>query len=141
MKKNRLIKMLCVVLLFIGFTGWGIKASAGEKIDKDVKVSLLRGDLWQQMTADSKIAFIWGMGHVVDIEQALMERYPELKRDSFVMKVVEGMADMPMNDIVPEIDNFYKANPDKLNMSVAAVIWDTMIKPNIKTGIAGRPLE
>ena len=57
------------------------------------------------------------------------------------MKVVEGMADMPMNDIVPEIDNFYKANPDKLNMSVAAVIWDTMIKPNIKTGIAGRPLE
>ena len=141
MKKNRLVKMLCVVMLFIGFTGWGIKASAGEKIDKDVKVSLLRGDLWQQMTADSKIAFIWGMGHVVDIEQALMERYPELKRDSFVMKVVEGMADMPMNDIVPEIDNFYKANPDKLNMSVAAVIWDTMIKPNIKTGIAGRPLE
>ena len=128
-------------MLFIGFTGWGIKASAGGEIDKDVKVSLLRGDLWQQMTADSKIAFIWGMGHVVDIEQALMERYPELKRDSFVMKVVEGMADMPMNDIVPEIDNFYKANPDKLNMSVAAVIWDTMIKPNIKTGIAGRPLE
>ena len=141
MKKNRLIKLLCVVMLFIGFTGWGIKASAGEKIDKDVKVSLLRGDLWQQMTPDSKIAFIWGMGHVVDIEQALMERYPELKRDSFVMKVVEGMADMPMNDIVPEIDNFYKANPDKLNMLVAAVIWDTMIKPNIKTGIAGRPLE
>ena len=141
MKKNRLVKMLCVVMLFIGFTGWGIKASAGEKIDKDVKVSLLRGDLWQQMTPDSKIAFIWGMGHVVDIEQALMERYPELKRDSFVMKVVEGMADMPMNDIVPEIDNFYKANPDKLNMSVAAVIWDIMIKPNIKTGIAGRPLE
>ena len=141
MGTNRLIKILCVVMLFIGFTGWGIKASAGEKIDKDVKVSLLRGDLWQQMTADSKLAFIWGMGHVVDIEQALMERYPELKRDSFVMKVVEGMADMPMNDIVPEIDNFYKANPDKLNMSVAAVIWDIMIKPNIKTGIAGRPLE
>ena len=141
MKKNRLIKILCVVMLFIGFTGWGIKASAGEKIDKDVKVSLLRGDLWQQMTADSKIAFIWGMGHVVDIEQALMERYPELKKDGFVMKVVEGMADMPMNDIVPEIDNFYKANPDKLDMSVAAVIWDIMIKPNIKTGIAGRPLE
>ena len=141
MEKNRLVKMLCVVMLFIGFTGWGIKASSGGEIDKSVKVSLLRGDLWQQMTTDSKIAFIWGMGHVVDIEQALMERYPELKRDSFVMKVVEGMADIPMNDIVPEIDNFYKANPDKLNMSVAGVIWDIMIKPNIKTGIAGRPLE
>ena len=141
MKKNRLIKILCVVMLFIGFTGWGIKESAGGEIDKDVKVSLLRGDLWQQMTADSKLAFIWGMGHVVDIEQALMERYPELKKDGFVMKVVEGMADIPMNDVVRKIDNFYKANPDKLNMSVAAVIWDTMIKPNIKAGIAGRPLE
>ncbi len=128
-------------MLFIGFTGWGIKESAGGEIDKDVKVSLLRGDLWQQMTADSKLAFIWGMGHVVDIEQALMERYPELKKDGFVMKVVEGMADIPMNDVVRKIDNFYKANPDKLDMSVAAVIWDTMIKPNIKTGIAGRPLE
>ena len=128
-------------MLFIGFTGWGIKESAGGEIDKDVKVSLLRGDLWQQMTADSKLAFIWGMGHVVDIEQALMERYPELKKDGFVMKVVEGMADIPMNDVVRKIDNFYEANPDKLDISVAGVIWDTMIKPNIKTGIAGRPLE
>jgi hypothetical protein len=48
---------------------------------------------------------------------------------------------VPMNDIVPKIDNFYKTNPDKLNMSVTGVLWDIMIKPNIKTGIAGRPLE
>jgi hypothetical protein len=42
---------------------------------------------------------------------------------------------------VSTVDSFYKENPDKVNLSVIRVVWDTMIKPNIKTGIAGKPLR
>ena len=70
-----------------------------------------------------------------------MEIYPELKRESFVVKAVEGIGDVQINEIVANVDKFYKAHPDRANLSVIRVIWDTMIRPNIKTGIAGKPLR
>ena len=78
-----------------------------------------------------------------------MEEIPELRRESFVTKVLEaresrikaGTAVMTMNDIVKQIDQYYKDHPDQLEVPVIKVIWDVAIKPNIKTGIAGRPLK
>ena len=119
---------------------------AGRKaVEKGLQDSLgmpiLKGDLWQKMTHDSKVAFIWGFGHVVSIEFYLMEKYPELKRDSLVPKVVEGMANTPMNEVVDRVDRYYVMHADQIEKPVTNVLWDTMIKPNIKTGIAGRPLH
>jgi hypothetical protein len=127
-----------VLLLFLGLSSWTLNASAEEET---TEVEFLTGELWTKMSKDQKVTFIWGMGHVVEIEQELMHMYPELKRDSFVMKVVEGMADVPMNSIVAKIDEYYKNNPGTLHIPVVAVIWELMIEPNIKTGIAGKPLE
>jgi hypothetical protein len=58
-----------------------------------------------------------------------------------VSKAVEGIGDVPIKDIVANVDSFYNDNPDKIDLSVIRVIWDVMIKPNIKTGIAGKPLR
>jgi hypothetical protein len=154
MNRVKMIGMCLVVALIVGFTVCSFIVLAAEKspeqkadraaMEKGLQDSLgmpvLTGDLWQKMTHDSKVAFIWGFGHVVTIEQHLMDKYPELKRDSFVPKVVEGMADIPMNEVVARVDKYYSANPDQIKEPVTKVIWDTMIKPNIKTGIAGRPL-
>ena len=64
-----------------------------------------------------------------------------MKRESFVTKVVEGIGDVMINDIVSTVDSFYDENPDKVNLSVIRVVWDIMVKPNLKTGIAGKPLN
>jgi hypothetical protein len=119
--------------------------AAGKALEQGLEESLgmpvLKGDLWQKMTRDSKVAFIWGFGHVVSIERYLMEKFPELYRDSFVPKVVEGMADTPMNEVVDRVDRYYDMHADQIEKPVTSVLWDTIIKPNIKTGIAGRPLD
>jgi len=112
-----------------------------EGLKESLGVKILKGDVWQKMTHDSKVAFIWGFGHVVSIEQNLMEKFSELQRESFSAKVVEGMADMPMEKVVAGIDDYYSVNPNQLETPVTNVIWDLMIKPNIKNGIAGRPLK
>lgn len=161
MKKLKVVGGYCVVVLMLGimgpsFTGQAAAAeqTQAQKVERkaDQKglreglqdtlgMPVLKGDVWQKMTHDSKVAFIWGFGHVVSIEQHLMEKFPELKRDSFVAKVVEGMADIPMEKVVARVDQYYEANPNELATPVTNVIWDLMIKPNIKTGIAGRPLK
>lgn len=155
MNRLKMVGIYFVVALFAGFTACSFAVLAAEKtpeqkadrkameqgLQDSLGVPILTGDLWQKMTHDSKVAFIWGFGHVVTIEQNLMDKFPELKRDSFVAKVVEGMADIPMNDVVARVDQYYSANPDQIKEPVTKVIWDTMIKPNIKMGIAGRPLK
>jgi hypothetical protein len=155
MKRPKLILIYLVFLLCIGFVGWTTPVSSQERKDEasvqkemEKYMPLLKGEQWQNMDSNAKVAFLWGAAHIILIEQALMEEFPELRRESFVAKVVEarktrvkaGTA-LTINEIISGIDQYYKDHPDKLKVLVTKVIWDLMIKPNIKTGIAGRPLN
>ena len=137
MREKRNFRILKVVCISILLAAW----SSGVFAKEEIKAPLLTGDTWIKMSQAQKSAYIWGVGDVIDLEQELMEIYPELKRESFVSKAVEGIGDVIMIDIVSTVDGFFKENPDKVNLSVIRVMWDTMIKPNIKTGIAGKPLK
>lgn len=136
-----------ILLLVISAVGIRIHNSAyaeetvAEAVAKEMPV--LKGDQWLTMDENAKVAFIWGAGHVVTIEEVIMEKYPDQKRDTFVAKVVEASTNSPMtmSQIAAMVDKFYQDNPDKMDEPVMAVIWETMIKPNIKTGIAGKPLK
>ena len=121
--------------------------SPGEKavnkeLEKEIGMPILDGSLWVKMTHDSKVAFVWGIWHVVSIEHYLTTKYPDLKKENFSEKVMEGTRARPMtmNEVVSHIDKYYRENPDEINKPVVAVIWSTMVKPNITTGIDGRPL-
>ena len=137
MKKNRILKILNFLLICIFLATWISGVSAKEEI----KAPLLTGKTWINMSQDQKTAYIWGAGDIIDLEQELMEIYPELKRENFATKAVRGIGDVTINEIVSTVDSFYRENPDKADLSVIRVIWDTMIKPNLKTGIAGKPLQ
>jgi hypothetical protein len=154
MKKVKWVQICCLLLVCIGFAGWATYAAAQPKqdagtVEKEMGkyMPLLTGNLWQKMEPNAKVAFIWGAAHVILIEGVLMEEIPELKRDSFVSKVIEarrarvsaGKA-MTINQIIDAIDQYYKSHPDQLGLSVMQVIWIS-IKPDLKTGIAGRPLK
>jgi len=155
MKRSRLIQIFVLLSLSIGVVFWTIHASgqgakdaAQVETDMDKYMPILRGDQWQKMDYNSKVAFIWGAAHVILIENILMEEYPELKRENFSAKVVEGRtakvkagAKMTINEVISTIDQYYKDHPDQLKASVMRVIWDVGIKPYLKTGFAGRPLK
>jgi hypothetical protein len=137
MRENRILGSLNIVLICIFLAAW----SSGVFAKEEIKAPLLTGKTWITMSQDQKTAYIWGAGDIIDLEQEIMEIYPELKRESFVTKAVEGIGDVKINDIVSTVDSYYRVNPDKINLSVIRVVWDTMIKPNIKTGIAGQSLR
>jgi hypothetical protein len=155
MKKLKVVMICFAVAFLLGFMAYSFNMQAEEispeqktdrkaiekGLDESLGMPVLKGDLWQKMTHDEKVAFIWGFGHVVSIEYYLMEKYPELKRDSFVAKVVEGMADTPMNEVVAMVNRYYEMHPNDIDKPVTSVLWDTMIRPNIKAGIAGHPLK
>ena len=139
----------------MGVGVWATHASGQQKVDaivveKDMAkvMPLLKGEQWQKMDSNAKVAFLWGVAHVILLEQELMEKFPELRREGFAAKAVEARAArvkagtaMTINEVVSEIDQYYKEHPDQLGTPVLAVLWNVGIKPYLKTGIAGRPLK
>jgi hypothetical protein len=155
MKRPKLIQLCFLFLLCIGVAGWTTHASCQQKVDADAVqketekyMPLIKGEQWLKLDSNSKIAFIWGAAHVILIENVLMEEIPELRTENFSAKVVEarrarvsaGTA-MTINQIISAIDQYYKEHPDRLEVPILRVIWDVGVKPNLKTGIAGRPLK
>jgi hypothetical protein len=159
MKRPKLILIYLVFLLCIGFVGWTTpvssqerkdEAAAEKKLEKEIEkyMPLCKGEQWQKMDSNAKVAFIWGVAHVIMIEKVLMEEIPELRRESFVTKVFEAQAArnaagirLTINQVIDKIDQYYKDHPDKLQTPVMEVVWSSGIKPYLKTGIAGRPLK
>ncbi len=155
MKRVKWIQIGFWFLACIGVCLWTAYASAqgtqGEaKAEKEIQqyMPLLKGDQWQKMDANSKVAFIWGAAHVILIEQVLMDEIPELRRENFSAKVVEARKAQvkagrarTINQMVSAIDQYYKEHPDQLDTSVMNIIWNVGVKPNIKTSIAGRSLR
>ena len=147
MKHISVLRILCIFGIIAGISVYSLSLSNASGTTKEavskssISMPVLKGDVWQRMTNDEKVSFMWGAGHVINIEEELMNEIKDLKRDSFVTKAYEGMSGMSMQEIVNRLDDFYKKNPDKIEMPVFDVIWDQMITPKIKSGIAGRPLE
>ncbi len=153
MNKSKGIKILAVAVVAIGlamgsFYGFAAEQSRGGKavakeLEKNIGLPILTGDLWQKMTEDSKISFIWGLWYTISIEHYLMTKYPDLKKENFSAKMVEATDKAPLtiNQTVAMIDTYYKNNPDHLDKPVVGVIWAMAIKPNLTVGIAGKPLN
>jgi hypothetical protein len=119
------------------------KGAIGRELEKSTGMPALTGELWQKMTEDSKVAFVWGIWHTVAIENFLMNKYPDLKKENFSSKVIEGSSKSPLtiDQTVALIDQYYQANPDHMEKPVVGVLWHAVVRPNITTGIDGRPLK
>lgn len=143
MKIGTVIRFCCLVALLAGLTlvrPAGAEGTGSANAAEFDEMPVLTGEEWRTMDADAKLAFVLGVGHVVTIEENVMERHPELKRKGFVSKLGEGLRGVPMNSIISEVDTFYQANPGDLDVPVMRVIWRKVVKPRLSTGILDRPL-
>ncbi len=144
MTKLRVVWLLCASVFILPLASYSFSASADdntrtEAIDKLKEMPLLTGYTWQKMTRNEKVAFVWGMGHVATMEREAAERYPELKKESFAMKLCSGIAGISMNRIVDSVDGFYRENADKTSEPVVKVIWDRFVVPRLRTEGAELP--
>lgn len=146
MKISTLITFSCMLALVVALTSGSIAYAADQpatlESSKELEeMPVLIGSQWQTLQPDTKIAFIWGVGHVVTIEEHVVKRHPELQRQDFVAKLATGLRGIPMNTIIKQVDDYYRANPDNLDLPVMRVIWRQIVKPKLKTGIADTPLK
>jgi len=142
--KMRVIVALCLLVLWAGSALTAAAADQPLPVDtsKELKeMPVLTGDVWLKLHQDTKLAFIWGVCHVVTIEQHVVKKHPDLAKPDFPTKLAEGLDGVLMNSIVAQIDTFYHNNPDDLDVPVMSVLWGQIVRPRLTTGIDNRPIN
>jgi len=133
-----LVKILSTsILTVVMLCGVVLSSHAQDTMEKVAQeMPVLKGDTWVKMSDDEKISFIWGVGHMISIQEVLGRDNPGLKENNiFVNQVVEAHKTkaMTMSEVSQHVDKFYTDNPDKLDTSVMEVIWTETIVPRLKT--------
>jgi len=137
MKTGLKVLSMCLLLTgVISVPGNTAYSEEGSEVMVQVEqvMPVLKGDTWVKMSNDEKISFLWGAGHVVSIEEVLARNNADLKKsNTFVNKIMEARGNQPMtmNEVAAKVDEYYQANPDKLDKPVVEVIWTETIVPNL----------
>ena len=130
MHRLRVLYIYSVWLLVLAWGSWDAIAVA------DSEPQFLTGEVWQTMVPDAKVAYILGIGNLVDFEYATAETPPQA-RDSFLPWLVKGLSGKSVNDVIEKVDTYYKEHPDQVKHPVVEAIVRTMVLPTLLTAQPG----
>jgi len=97
---------------------------------------LLAGEVWQTMSRDAKVAFVWGIGNLVEYERAQTGPEPP-GRKSFMPFLAKGLSGKSIDEVVYRVDAYYAAHPDQLKRPVLDAIFQAVVLPALKAERGG----
>jgi len=126
--KNIRIMVICLVLVLLCTTVWG-----GAKQDSDLV--MVNGEHWLSASEDEKSAYLFGVGNMLDVEQAMHGKNPsnDIRKNSIVPILIEGLSDSSIPELKGKLDHWYENKPDQLSRSVIEVLYIEFALPNVKS--------
>ncbi len=98
------------LVLVMWLAAWSVVGSAERSPE------LLTGELWGTMAPDAKVAFVWGIGNLVEFERSQTGSAP-----------VGGKSFIPsINEVVRQVDTYYDAHPDQVKRPVVDAIFQAV---------------
>jgi len=83
------------------------------------KAELINGTHWTKWSMDAKLVYVRGFSNMADFEAAASGR-----RNICLSKVLaDELKAKTLGQIVADVDNYYKENPDKMSTSVIEVTF------------------
>jgi len=105
-------------------------ASAGQAPADDLQI--VTGEHWTGAELDEKRAYLFGVGNVLEIEQAMAgEDYASLQGRSIVPVLLDGLSGMSIAELVTQLDRYYADHPDQVNRPVLEVLYIEMALPRM----------
>ena len=124
------MKRLTILLLPVFFAVLSMSAWAGENVAADL--TIVTGEHWSPASLEQKRAYLFGVGNVLEVEQAMAgEQYANMRERSLVPVLLEGLSGMSISDMVVQIDKYYADNPDQINRPVLEVMYLEMALPRL----------
>lgn len=123
--KQITVAAACLSFLLLCPAVWG-----GEKEDPDLVI--VTGVHWTTASRDEKVAYLFGIGNMLEVEQAMQGKNPSklIRNNSLVPVLVEGLSDLTTNKLREMLDQWYKERPAQLKRSVIEVLYTEFALPN-----------
>ena len=97
-----------------------VLALAGAALSQGMKPEMWNGTHWKEFSQAVKVAYIKGIGNMADFEVAVGGK----DRAGFLAPAfVNDLKGKTIEDIVKEVDKYYKEHPDKSNTPVVEVVF------------------
>jgi len=122
MMMRRLLTVLLPVLLAVsGATAWAAE-----------DLVIVNGEHWVSSSLEQKRAYLFGVGNVLEIEQAMAGDEYEVRRGrSIVPVLLDGLSGVSIANIVTQLDKFYADHSDQIKRPVIEVLYLEMALPNL----------
>ncbi len=99
MNRVQVLSICSAVLLALGLAGGTSGAAVPEP-------ELLTGEGWQRMSADTKVAYILGLGNLVEYERHPLAQSPPAASTSFLPPLGRGLSGLAINEVVSRVDAY-----------------------------------
>jgi hypothetical protein len=99
--------------------------------EKDLPI--VNGKHWMSSTLQEKRAYMFGIGNILEIEQAMAgDSYKTTNSYSIIPTLLDGLAGISIAELVKQLDQFYRQHPEQNKKTVIEVLYLEMAKPNLK---------
>lgn len=123
--KRLIILWVPVLLVALSTIAWADQHKASD-------LTIVTGEHWVGASVEQKRAYLFGVGNVLEIEQAMAgEHYASMRGKSIVPVLLDGLAGTPIADMVMQLDKFYSDHPDQVDRPVIEVMYLEMALPRL----------
>ena len=93
---------------------------------------LVTGEHWLPSSLEQKNAYLFGVGNMIEIEQAMQGEDPpgEVASRSMIPVLVKGLSHLSLADVREALSRWYESNPDGVNRPVLEVLYIEIALPN-----------
>ena len=93
---------------------------------------IVTGKNWMGSSLEQKRAYLFGIGNVLQLERAMAgDDYQSMRGSSIVPVLLDGLSEVPLDDIVMQLDKFYTENADQNSRAVIEVLYLELALPNL----------
>lgn len=118
--------LLAVLLVAFSATAWAEQASSD--------LPIVTGVHWVDSSHEQKRAFLFGVGNMLEIEQAMAgDDYEAMRGRSIVPVLLEGLSGTSIENMVMALNDFYADHADQINRPVIEVLYVEMALPKMKS--------
>ena len=104
-----------------------VTAWAGEDL------TIVTGEHWTKSSLEQKRAYLFGIGNILEIEQAMAgDDYESLRGRSIVPVLLEGLSGVSIANISELLDAFYANHCDQAGRPVIEVLYLEIAMPNLR---------
>lgn len=123
--KRRTCLLLPLLLMALSITAWADKNPAAD-------LTIVTGEHWVPASLEQKRAYLFGVGNMLEIEQAMAgDQYQAMRGRSIVPVLLEGLAGVGIGDMVMQLDKFFADRPDQIKRPVIEVLYIEMALPRL----------